>query len=263
MPKRADLKPARGTTLIETVIALFLLGLATLLVASLFQSGLRRSRLSEKEALARIVAENALVDLRAWSADGGFRQISDLGAKDGLAFPDPDYPDFQVRYSLQPTTLSTASTSLEAVYPPAQRREMSQSAALARVEVSWTAGGGQKTLALESLIPESPREIERVEVIGVGGGTVSKDGSVTVRARAYDTDGQAIEDLVLDWWLEPITGKGTLEPQRARPEATLHHYDRDQFGSTTHYPGRCRVAVRAVYDGKEVTGYSGEIVLAP
>lgn len=254
---------SRGATLIETVIALFLLGLSTILVATLFQSGLQRARLSEQERVAINVANNALAELRAWSKAGNYVSPSDLSSKDGSTYSEPANPEFVVTYKVKQTEVLSSCSQLENTFPAAQRRALSRSVAFVEARVDWSSNSGPRSLSLESLLPESPRTLSRVIVNNGNGGTIPKDRSVSVTAVAVDDQGRRIEDLFVDWFVEPIDGRGSLLAERAQPRVTLSNEVDDGFGGTTYYPGRCRIGARVRYGQVEVIGYSGEFILLP
>jgi type II secretory pathway pseudopilin PulG len=250
----------RGTTLIESVLALFLLTVASLLVVNLFQTALQRSRAGEQEHVARLIAERTLADIRGWSAEGNFRTISDLSTYHGLSYKDPEHSLYQVDVSFTPETLDIYCSSLEAAFP-GDERTMTESCAKAEVTVSWASGMGSRNITLVTLVPESPRIIDRIVVSGAPP-NMTADEKIDLTAQAFDTKGAEIKDIQFAWWIEAQTGIGRLTPSRQTNTAVFTNRARLRNGTTAVVNGTCRIAVFAAYDGQEVVGYSPVINLS-
>lgn len=252
-----------GNSLLETIMALFLLAAATLLIISLFHTALQRSRWSEQQTSARQIAERTLAEMRRWSAQGNFLESQDLVSWDGKKFPDPTQPEFEVAIRARMATLTSPCESLEVVYPLAQRRRMTRSAAQVQVTVSWSGGrAGLSRVALNSLLPESPRKLQSVTVTG-SSGPLAAGASSTFTAQAYDASGRPIHDIVYVWWVEAQTGNGQITPAHAGDSAVFVNQGRRSDGTAFQTGGICRVAALATYEGVEVIGYSSDVQLQP
>ena len=195
----------RGVSLLETLLALFLLTGASLLLVVLFHSGLQRSRLAHVEAQARIIAQDALAEVRAKTMTGSFRIPQDLNSVE-TSYPHPDLPSMRVDIRAETQVLASPSTGEEAPY--AEKRLLSHSAAKVEVKVSWDSG----FFRLVSLVGESPRVLENVVVSGKGPISAGQGASFTVEA--FDEAGQKIEDAFFVWWVDPLTANGTVVPSR-------------------------------------------------
>jgi hypothetical protein len=249
---------ASGVSLLETLFALFLLTGASLLVVVLFHSGLQRSRLAYVEAEARIVARDVLADLRSRAQDGELMRPSDLSSF-RANYRHPDLPHLQVEVFAEMGSLYSPSSGEEAEYDESERRIMSESAAKVEVKVSWDEG--KRHLRVISLIGESPKSIERVEVLGAG--PIAGGESAIFTASAYDQNGDKIEDAFFVWWVDPLTATGTVIPTHDTRTALLLNQSRAADGSTATSVGDCRLAVLSSYDGMEVIGYSDTITMQP
>jgi hypothetical protein len=247
---------------LESILALFLLTVASLLVVNLFQTALQRSRLGEQEHIARLIAESTMTELRAWSANGGFKQVSDLSSQDGRSFQDPEHSAYQVTITMKPSTLQTFCTELEKSFP-GDERTLTESCAKTEVSVAWSSGTGQRSLRLASLIPESPRLLETVEISGVPANALNPGETVTLTAKALDDQGKEIKDIYFTWWVEAQSGVGLIVPARRSQSASFTNRARYRNGSTGIVNGTCRVAALATFEGTEVTGYSSNITLSP
>ncbi|MBI3924719.1 MAG: prepilin-type N-terminal cleavage/methylation domain-containing protein [Armatimonadetes bacterium] len=246
----------RGYTLLETIIGLFLLTMGALLVSRLFHASLQRSRWSDQEHISRVVAERKLAEIRAWAAGGGFMSEADLSTYDGQRENDPDHPDYQVTVSARLSPVTSPCSGLENF---AASRELARSCAIVELTVSWSSG----ELRLVSLVGQSERVLETVEVRGEIPDPVSPTTSFELDAVALDSDGQEIEDVAFAWWVEAIDGNATIQPLGDTSSARVTNQTQWPDGTTYINDGTCRIGARARYAGKEVTGYSGTVNLAP
>jgi hypothetical protein len=249
---------SRGVSLLETLFALFLLTGASLLVVVLFHSGLQRSRLAYVETEARVVARDVLSDLRSKAQNGGLSGPGDLSSFE-TTYRHPDLPHLQVEVQAEMATLCSPSSGDESQYSDSEKRVMTESAAKVQVKVSWD--DGQRHLRVISLIGESQKNLDRVEVSGAG--PVAAGESAVFSAVAFDQDGQKIEDAFFVWWVDPLTATGTVIPSHDTRSAVLLNQTRTAGGTVATSVGDCRLAVLTSYDGKEVIGYSSTIGMVP
>ena len=253
----------RGNSLLETILALFLLAAATLLIVSLFHTALQRSRWSEQQTAACHIAERTLSEIRSWSAQGNFTRAQDLQSWDGRNYQDSTQPEFGIAIRATMARLASPCESLETFYPAAERRRMDLSAAKVQVKVSWSgARPGSSQVTLVSVIPESPRQLQSVTVTG-NTGPLSAGAPTTFTAIAYDANQQPIHDIVFVWWVEAQTGNGLITPLHNGSSAVFVNQGRRSDGTTFQSGGTCRIAALASYDGQEVIGYSGDVQLQP
>lgn len=251
------LKP-KGYTLIEAIIASFVLVAAFFMVSTLFQAGLRYTTRVEKRVVATQLAENRLGALREWART----------QNDWSGFPsgnDPDFPGYSISVSLQDQPLFAPGSELELAHP-AQPRRMSNTAKQAIIEVRWDSTG---RYVLSTLLTDRFRGWRVSNPIVVSGSVppiVNPTNPVTFTAVGYDADGREIKDLFFDWYVEPVfpnATKGTIEPTRDGRSATFTNELQKPNGVKVATSGTCRVAARARYGGQERWGYSVEMQLSP
>jgi len=254
---------ARGNSLLETIMAIFLLTAACLLVVSLFHTALQRSRWSQQQSTARMIAGRTMAEVRHWSSLGNFLVPSDLSQWNNKTYPDPNQPEFVISIQARLAQITTPCSWLEVPYPAVERRTLDQSAARVQVSVRWSGGrGGTTQVSLVSLVPESPRTISSVSVTG-STGPLSAGAPTTFTAQALDSSNRPIKDVLFVWWVEAQTGNGQITASHKSDTATFVNQGRRNDGSTFTSVGTCRVAAMATYENKEVIGYSGDISLLP
>ncbi|MGA1708204.1 MAG: type IV pilus modification PilV family protein, partial [Phycisphaerales bacterium] len=93
MSRPARLRQRRGFSLIEVLLAVFILGIGIISIGAIFPAGIVQQRQSLDDALGPIVADNALATLRAKlsQTDFGFAEDFEsfpLGLLDLASFED-------------------------------------------------------------------------------------------------------------------------------------------------------------------------------
>lgn len=236
----------RGFTLVEAIIAAFLLLTSLLVVAALVDTSLRSQAKAEQYMMASMVATNELEKLRAYADRFGMRELDGF---DGQQFASESDPELQVRLSVKPYELHLPNSSLESGVPAEQRKTFQDSARQVAVSVGWSASPDD-TVSVASLISDwRPAEFE-VVVTADGPSEVGRDGTVKLKATAGD-----IPDIVYTWYTEPLDGLGSIkEVARDGQTATYVYRYRTPAGRFEYYPGQCRVVVRAQYRDVVKTG---------
>jgi Tfp pilus assembly protein PilV len=251
-------RQAGGLSLLETVIALFLFTAAALVTVALFHSALHRTTKIQQGATARLVAEEAVAEMRAEFAESSY------GTKDPDSFkrnyPVPDHPGFQVDIQADWAQLQSPSNPLNLELPATQRKVMDRSAIRTEVTVSWNEG--RDTYSLVTLIEEPTTELDRVRITGPGG-TLAARATQEYQAIGEDANGNVIEDLTFLWWVEPMSGTGTVTANHAEGKGILVNEAQIADGTTVVAPGSMRLKVVSKYRGKEVAGNSATIQLLP
>ena len=250
-----------AVTLMEAVIASFLLLSAFLVVVNLFNSGLGHMSRTENQQLAAMLAERELERMRIWSETLNGTQYNYTSP--GLAsfsVSVADYPGFAVATRVTPTGLYSGCSNMEqaiaSVAPLRQPRYLPGQASKVVVTVSWA--NGQKSLKLASLFSEPALRFS-ANPINISGGSTSlaPDGSADFSASAVDSNGQPINGLMFSWSLLPIDGAGTLDAARDGSTARLTNRiygppfnAPDYVGTVVHTGGTCQLQVSAMYHGK-------------
>ena len=248
---------AAGNSLLETIIALFLLTSAALVVVSLYHTALQRTTRVHQGATARLLAETALAQARA-EATQPFTLVNPSTL--AKSYEDPDQPGFQVTVRSSMASQPNPCSSLLPAFPASDRQILNSSAANLEVEVTWN--DGRESYRINSLVEEGIAELGTLIVTG-SSGPVAGSGTSTYTVEARDTNNNIMQDLGFLWWVEPGTGNAMIAANKVAQSAVLTNLTRGFDGVTFVQPGTCRVAVMARYRGKEVMGYSGDIVLAP
>lgn len=244
-------------------MAIFLLTAACLLVVSLFHTALRRSRWSQQQSTARMIAARTVAELRRWSTQGGFVSDSDLATWNNKSYADPSQPEYQIHIRARMAQLSSPCSSLERAFASADRRTLDQSAAKVQVDVRWSGGRlGSAQVSLVTLLAESPRTLNLVTITG-DTGPLTPGLPVTYTAQALDSANRPIKDLTFVWWVEAGTGTGQIQATRKTDTANFVNQGRRADGTTFTTGGTCRIAAMATYQSKEVIGYSPDISLLP
>lgn len=88
MTTRPDSNPRRGFSLIEVLMAIFILGIGVISIAALFPAGIAQQRQSTDDVMGPIVANNAMAVLRAKLEQEDFGSFEDFG----FSVPRPTIP---------------------------------------------------------------------------------------------------------------------------------------------------------------------------
>jgi len=251
------LKRRSGLNLTETIIAVFLISLGVLTVAALIQAGLVANRKAERAFLAAFLAEKHLERVRAYaSTTPNFANWSSL---DGVASPDPEFPEYTVQVDSELTTVFSPSTSLEARVPAADRRQLTQSYRKVRVRVSWDPADPKESVELYTLVG-APADRELASITLTAGGSVpdplAQNATVPFSAVGRDASGEVIPDLFFDWSVNTQSSVGSFaNVSRDGSDATfMHWYRKDTLtGNDVHGPpGQCQVNVTGAYHSRNL-----------
>ncbi|MCA9796677.1 MAG: hypothetical protein KC910_32935, partial [Candidatus Eremiobacteraeota bacterium] len=217
-------RPKRGLALLETIIAIFLLTAGFIVIAALYHTALRHSRVVEEKHIAVLVAERKLEEIRSWSRQthgtGGTDRFSDdasWATYDGVTTTDPDYPNYSITVSATRHQLFAPSSQFESVRFSAQDDETlvdpplptdpikSFDGSTRRIEitVNWGPSVTQQ-MSLVSLIGDPVRRIvpdpSSMNLVMLPANTsiaagATRDFQVTLS----DSTGQPVEDASFTW----------------------------------------------------------------
>ena len=199
----------RGLSLVETLIALFIITFAVLEMAALFHSALEGSKRAAKIGLASTIATRRMSEILYWADDPG--HFANWSSVDGAEGPDPQYPDFLVRSDSEFVTQYSPCSLTELRFPVGQQRVLSSSLRKVRVRVTWGPFGPRDKIDLISAAGAPPPVLDRVTVnesIPVPVRPLGK--KVPLTARGLDPDGRTIPDLFFSWNLAPGSGNAEL-----------------------------------------------------
>lgn len=247
---------ARGLSLLETLIALFIIVVALLMMTQLMHTSLRRGNASEQRLRAALCAQETLEEIRLWAANPDNFE-STWSTYDNQTLIDPIFPEMQIRTTVADRVVATPSKLLEDDFPIAEQRLLEEACKRVTVECRW--GNGPKdALELVTLVSAPPRAFRTTDPIEITptAGSLEKDESASFTARAFDDRGQEIKGITFHWYILPKTGNATLVAQtRDGRESTIGHWLLALDGVTRVYAtGQCDLVVRARYNGITETG---------
>jgi prepilin-type N-terminal cleavage/methylation domain-containing protein len=246
----------KGFSLLETLISLFIIVVALLMMTQLMHSSLRRGTVTQKRLQASLFAQQTLEEIRVWAlAPNNFE--SDWSPYDDQLFIDPSFPGLETRTTLSDKDLASPSDLLEQDYPLVEQRALPLACKGVTVECSWGTATSQR-VELVSLVAAPPRAFRSTNPIEItpSGSSVAKDSTETFTARAFDDTGQEIKGITFSWYIVPKAGNATMVGQtRDGREGTLGHWLIGLDGVTRVYaPGSCDFVAQARYDGVFATG---------
>lgn len=254
----------RGYSLLEAVLASFLLVCTFFMVSRLFHTGLQYATKVENRMEAVQVAEQRMAELRRWAKTTRTWTGFPNGPVDG-------YERYEVSVTLVNETLYCPSTELEKAFPSDNRRELSRVAKRANVLVRWgTAGWGFRgrhllTALITKGCPEwresvaDDRHADEIVISGTFPNPV-RDQEVILTAKGYDENDDEIPGLFFHWSVEPVfdgnhPGVGRIQlinRDGSKVKFTNEIRRRDILNQPwTQGDGRCRVVCYALYNGEE------------
>ncbi|MFA5508544.1 MAG: hypothetical protein WC314_03365 [Vulcanimicrobiota bacterium] len=233
-------------TLVEAIIAAFLLLTSMLVVAALVDTSLQTQAQSEQYLMASMIASNELDKMRGHATRYG---MAELDPFDGQAYTSESDSAFRVRLQVTPHRLHLPNSSLESQLPEEDRKVFENSARLVRIQVGWS-DSARDSVEVFSLISDWRAADFEVEVTADGGTTVPPDGTLELTASTG-----AVKDLVFTWYVEPLTGLGSIQ-EVSRDGQTALYVNRFKSSASRfeYYPGTCRVTVRAQFRNVVKTG---------
>ena len=257
----------KGFTLIETVIASFILSLAFVAFIMLYHRALAFGAQSEARSAAARAAWRKVESVREWSAQSDNFEKGDWA---GLSTPvsDPDDPPFMTSVLLIGRTLFSPSTDLESLFP-GNTIDFSNSVRGIRVRVQW---GGTQDFNLYTQIaaprrpPKRPLNQAIVVTLKSPGGNLAVGGTADFEAQALDANDKPIVDLVYNWSVAPGTGNGQVTSidrmgRKARFTNLVLLRNGTSVGNYGTGPLQCQVEAWARYQGLELHGISLPIAL--
>ncbi|MFA5508739.1 MAG: hypothetical protein WC423_25165 [Vulcanimicrobiota bacterium] len=252
-----------GSTLLETVIAMFLLTAAAFSILQLLDRGVVYLSRTSQMTQAVLVAENRLARLRAAAEDPAVYR-SGLSGHLGSGLTEPGFPGFLITLERAPgdRTTFTPSTAMESQYPAGEKREIEGGVIPVKCTVAW--GSGQ-SLEVMTYLSEPPAAIDPLTAVRVtGGGAVGAFGSSNFGATFHDAGGAPVPGVTFSWSVESVDGNGTIleeDSHRSGSSAVLENKYAYNFRTGTWglRPGRARMRATARYNGVEYVGYSGDI----
>ncbi|MBS2038955.1 prepilin-type N-terminal cleavage/methylation domain-containing protein [bacterium] len=244
-----------GLTLIECLVAIFIITFAILIMAALFRSALEGARRANKIAVGTTVASKVMAEVIYRAQEpGGFASWT---AVDGLQRQDTQFPDFVYRIDSEFQTQYSPCSQSELRYPVGQQRLLSKSLREVRVRVSWSPYGARDVVNLVSLVGAPPVVLQKVGINESIPSPMAGSGSTSLTVYAKDPIGTVIPDLFYDWSLSPETGNGELVIARDGRSATLTNRIYDQDLGYITAPGTAQLQLRSSLAGVQQSDNTG------
>jgi hypothetical protein len=240
-----------GTTLVETVIAFFIIvggfGVVTGLYASTFQT---QANDVEVSVLVNL-AESRMGELRAAASD--ITAFGNLSSQSGTVNP-AAHPAFQVETAVDTAVIGYPCTGLQTLpYNDSYRR------AVVRV----TAPSGRQ-LELTSLIGCPVTSVDRLEVTRTTGtDPLARDAQADFVADLIDSTGSPIPDVQFRFYVAFGTGNGRLVELPDGRTVQFFNHIVNPFGTNLYTGGSAGIIGRSFYGGREYRGVSSLLNLAP
>jgi len=273
-----------GFSLVETLLALFVALLGSILCAQLFQLAARAQVAARARSQAVMLAETIFQQVEVESRDPAWWEVPAPPAGctlDGTApYPaeaavvpwrddeiePPEHPEARIRVAAWKNVVHSPARGMAGSY------RMLESECLVKVTVRWggsssgAARPGETSLSLVGVLRAPDRRAEGIRVTVAGGSqplapyAAPSTGVVDLTAQAYDGHGD-IPDLRYLFYAAPKTGNATLIDVPPNPDGTARP-DTARLANYVLLPlypgprciatgGRCGVDVRCVEDGRE------------
>jgi hypothetical protein len=257
-------KGFRGFSLVESVIALFLLLTIVMFLFMSFDQALRYQSRAAIRQKAVVIASRTMAGLRAW-AQVPANYDSDWSAKNGMTFPDSQDGSYNVRIDCNPSgqPLFSPCFALESQYGPTAKF-MTRSLIPVKVTVSWGSGSSSQ-LAVCSYIGDPPRVPQPLLQITQTGGPqpLPYQQVDTFGVTALDNGQQPIRDLVYTWDIQSITGNAWLlntGPRNGTTQAVENIYT-TPGGVVLDVSGLIQVQAETVYHGLPLNGTTANLTV--
>ncbi|MBN9415010.1 MAG: hypothetical protein J0I12_06195 [Candidatus Eremiobacteraeota bacterium] len=242
---------ARGLSLAETVLALFLLTAGCLMMVQLFHQATRADRRTQQLQNAITLGEKTLARVRSWASQPN--NFDSNWAPWNTTLTDPDFPGLEVEVTALPSgrALASPASRLELPYG-AKGRRLARLVVPVKVRVRW--GSENLTLFTYCAAPAHPMAANaQVELSNLPAAPLSANQVAQVNAQLRDGAGQPLTGVTFNWSLIPVTGNGSLRPDlqdRSGQAMSLQNMCYLPTGQQAILSGEAAVAVQARYRGR-------------
>lgn len=238
-----------GVSLVESIVAIYLLTGAILTVFLLFDHGLRISGETSKQSKLVLVAQRRLEEIRAWAAtlSGGaatnFNNIASLAA----AGPDLKDPDVTVNVQAAIVTIFNPDTNSESAWG-AGAKTMVHSVAKVQVKTSF---GGPENVTLVTLIREPAMTWRSGSPMTLASSaqTVASLASFSNTAQGFSSSGALINDLGVRWHVNPIDSSGDIKPGHQDDVVYTNRFFNSWTNGYASQPGTLKLQAESRYGG--------------
>lgn len=243
--------PLKGSSLVETIIASFILLTAMVLTVHLINSGFRTEADNKLKVISLNAIENVISQIRQ---DVRADFLSGPDALNGRTWPSP-ISGVQLQSSVQWRDLVVPCTELESQYPESLPLPDLAQKRLSRSvwEVTVTAthvSNGDVVASITTLLTDVHYEGFRLDILARTGLNAPENGELEFRAVATSQRGDPLDDLILTWYIEPINSFGSIQRlSRDGSECIYKNSYLDYGNRWTSTTGLCRIVARAEYKG--------------
>lgn len=245
----------RGSLLLESILAVFLLLTGVIIFGGFFQRSAQMERNQERLAVQIELAENTMAEIRTWATEPR-NYHSDWSAWNGRTITSSSHPEISATITCPGTgrELFSPCSELEANYSASTARKIAK--AVVPVEILVEAPP-LKPLSIFTQVSPPRSVLGNGVVLQVtrtsGTEPISRNGQATYRAELQDSSGNVIPGVTVQWFLTPQSGNGTLEvPERNGNRAIVHNYFRLPGGGVGFASGSVLVRARVRYHGQMV-----------
>lgn len=244
----------RGHSLLEAILASFLLVFAFFLVSRLFHTGLQYSRRVDERIAGVQFAEKRMAEIRRWA-----KGTVDWSSPPSTA-TDPQFPGYTASLSLRDETLFSPSTQLELAYPEDDRRAMRSIAKRAIVTISKP---GLPPYVLSAVITRGDRGWPTTADVRISPSSATLDGpdeEVILTVEVYDEDGNEDKNLFFHWEIEPDFSRPNQTTAEVRlltrdgRKAVVRNRTRRRSGVWVATNGSCQAVAFVRYKGNHRRG---------
>lgn len=203
MMTRMSLRRKSGAfSLIESVIAVFILGYAALSVLSLTQSGFVAQKRNQEIAKANLVAQSVIADIRMW-AENITNYKSGWSAYNTTITP-AGFPEYRVtvRSHAAGRPIDSPCAELESQWAPTERGKRTMPNAIVPVElkITWSEDPRDKLVVL-IYVGEPRRDVTgaQFEITGPNPSSLVMNQEAEYRVSAKDSAGRGLDNLMFLW----------------------------------------------------------------
>jgi Tfp pilus assembly protein PilV len=250
-------RSCQGLSMLETIIAFFIIVSALLVIAQLFHTSLKHGQITESRLIGATLCDRKLEEIRAWAGDPDNFEGSWV-PYDNVTSTYPGFGNYRIRTTLSTPALWTPTSQLESVHPAVNQRTITKSTKGVTVECQWGPNANQ-TIKLVTLVAAPPRAWSStlaLEITGPGPNPLPRDATATYTVKGYDENNRELEDLTFNWVVVPMEGNGVrASTRRNGKEATIGNWLYGLGGVRIYRPGDVQFTVNARYNGQTATEF--------
>ena len=218
----------KASTLVELLIAMFLLFTGFLIIFRLFQVSLQYNSLAQKRLTASRIAAQTLEEVRAWARDPQKYDNSWDTDYTGTAYKYPGDSNYTVTVQQENHEVLSPCTSLEQRWVASgKERKLTRSLRKVTITVAWSTDPTDR-ISITSLVGDPPRELGAALQISFPNGMkdLAANETQALRANLTDVDGAEIPDVCFEWYVVPARlgvaqgGNGIVDHDHAGTKRT-------------------------------------------